>query len=326
MRIHRGDCLMATVTDELRYIKCPTCDTKVEEQNLARLGLTKEELAILKAHRNDETFGKFLQIVDLTMKRMNPEKLATESENKRLMTQLQKTIEGVDAALKGTAIGKIGELVTVKELKSAFPQDNFSDENANKGDTDIIATVIENGTEKGKIPISCKYVEKWNTIFVQQLQKNKKQEKVDYGILVTKSFPSDALNDRVHYLEKEKIVMVKPEFLSVAYGGYRREMIAWEASNQYIKSQQQNEKEFNKTLKVITKWLNDRTNPILKSIEACKKLSSEKKSNMKKLVKYVEKVENTMSELEEDTTEELELIDAAMKDLDKVLKTKEEME
>jgi len=33
-----------------------------------------------------------------------------------------------------------------------------------------------------------------------------------------------------------------------------------------------------------------------------------------------------MSELEEDTTEELELIDAAMKDLDKVLKTKEEME
>ena len=314
---------MATVTDELRYIKCPTCDTKVEEQNLARLGLTKEELAILKAHRNDETFGKFLQLVDLFMKRMDPEKLVTESEMKRAITQLQKTIEGVQAALTGTAIGKVGELVTVKELKSAFPQDNFSDENANKGDTDIIATIIENGNEQAKVAISCKYVEKWSASFIQQLKKNMKQEKTEYGLLVTKSFPSDALNDRVYYLEK--IMMVKPELLSVAYGGYRKCVMAWEVSNQYIKNQQQNEKEFNKTLKVLTNWLNDRTNPILRCIEACNKLSSEKKSNMKKLVKYVEKVENTMSDLEEDTTEELELIEQAMKNLDKVLKTKREM-
>ena len=100
--------------------------------------------------------------------------------------------------------------------------------------------------------------------------------------------------------------------------------MAWEVSNQYIKNQQQNEKEFNKTLKVLTNWLNDRTNPILRCIEACNKLSSEKKSTMDKLVKYVEKVENTMSDLEKDTTEELELIDQAMKNLDKVLKTKED--
>ena len=45
---------------------------------------------------------------------------------------------------------------------------------------------------------------------------------------------------------------------------------------------------------------------------------------MKKLVKYVEKVENTMSDLEEDTTDQLELIDQAMKNLAKVLKTKED--
>ena len=313
---------VTTATDEFRYIKCPICESKVEEQNLARLGLTKEELAILKVHRKDETFGKFLQLVDLFMKRMDPEKLATESEMKRAITQLQKTIEGVQAAVTGTAIGKVGELVTVKELKSAFPQDNFSDENANKGDTDIIATIIENGNEQAKVAISCKYVEKWSASFIQQLKKNMKQEKTEYGLLVTKSFPSEALNDRVYNLEK--IMMVKPEFLSVAYGGYRREVMALEVSNKNIKNQQQNEKELNKTLKVITKWLNDRTNPILKSIEVCKKLSSEKKSNMKKLVKYVEKVENTMSDLEEDTTDQLELIDAAMKDLDKVLKTKED--
>ena len=104
---------MATFTSELRYTKCPTCDTRVEEQTLARLGLTREELTILKNHRKDESFGKFLQLVDLTMKRMDPEKLATESEMKRIMTQLQKTIESVDAKVGGTSIGKLGELVTV---------------------------------------------------------------------------------------------------------------------------------------------------------------------------------------------------------------------
>ncbi len=314
---------MATISDEL-YIKCPMCDTQVQEQNLAKRGLTKEEFGILKAHRNDETLGKFLQLVDVTMKRMDPEKLATESEMKRVMTMLQKQIDGIDAKLSGISIGKIGELVTVKELKSAFPHDNFSDENANKGDSDIIATVIEGGTEKAKICISCKYVDKWSSTFIQQLQKNKKQEKTNYGILVTKSFPSDALNDRVHYLEKEKIMMVKPEFLSVAYGGYRREILAWEASKQYMKDQQQTEKEKNKTIKVITTWLNDRANPILKCIVEYKKISSEKDAQRKKLLKYVEKFDNTMSQLEEDGTDQVELIGDAMKDLDKVLK-KEEM-
>ena len=313
---------MATVIDEIKFVKCPTCDSKVKEHNLARLGLTKEELKILKTHRNDETFGKFLQLVDLAMKRMNPEKLATESENKLIIKQLQKTVEEVKTSLTGTAIGKIGELVTVKELKSAFPQDNFSDEIANRGETDIIATIIENGNEQAKIAISCKYDGKWSSTFIHQLKKNMKQEKTDYGLLVTKSFPSEALNDRVFNLEKEKIMMVKPEFLSVAYGGYRREVIAWDASTQYIKSQQENEKEFKKKTEILTKWLNDRTNPILKGIEICKKTSSEKDSQMKNLVKYVDRFESKMTDLEQENLDQLDLIADAMKDFGKVLKTK----
>jgi hypothetical protein len=311
---------MATIMDDIRLVKCPTCDSKVDEQRLARLGITNEELSILKSHRKDETFGKFLQIVDLTMKRMDPEKLATESEMKRTTIQLQKTVDGVLAALKGTAIGKIGETITVKELKSAFPQDNFSDENANKGDTDIVATVVEGGIEKTKIAISCKYVDKWSSSFILQLQKNMKQEKTDYGILVTKSFPSDSLNDRVHYLEKEKIMMIKPEFLSVAYGGYRREILAWDATQHYIKNHQQNEKEFSKSFKIITKWLNDRTNPVLKSIEVCKKLSSDKENRNKKFMKYVTTYENDMEKDDNSILDELDLISDAMSDLDEVLK------
>ena len=311
---------MATIMDDIRLVKCPTCDSKVDEQRLARLGITNEELSILKSHRKDETFGKFLQIVDLTMKRMDPEKLATESEMKKTTMQLQKTIDNIDTRLGGTAIGKVGETITIKELKSAFPQDGFSDKTAKTGDTDIVATVIEGGKEKVKICISCKYVDAWSSSFILQLQKNMKQEKTDYGILVTKSFPSDSLNDRVHYLEKEKIMIVKPAFLSIAYGGYRREILAWDATQHYIKNHQQNEKEFSKSLKIITKWLNDRTNPVLKSIEMCKKLSSNKEDRNKKFMKYVTTYENDMKKDDNSILDELDLIADAISDLDEVLK------
>ena len=311
---------MATIVNEIEFVKCPICTSNVEEQKLGMLGLTKEELTILKIHIKKETFGKILQLSDIMMKKITPEKLLKESEIKLVLEKLQKLYDNVDSKLGGTAIGKIGETITVKELKSAFPEDDFSDENANKGDTDIVATVVEGGIEKTKIAISCKYVDKWSSSFILQLQKNMKQEKTDYGILVTKSFPSDSLNDRVHYLEKEKIMMIKPEFLSVAYGGYRREILAWDATQHYIKNHQQNEKEFSKSLKIITKWLNDRTNPVLKSIEVCKKLSSDKENRNKKFMKYVTTYENDMKKDDNSILDELDLISDAMSDLDEVLK------
>jgi len=316
---------MATIIDENNFVKCPICTSKVEEQKLGMLGLTKEELKILKDHKKKETFGKLLQLCDAMIKNMNPEKLLKESENKAIILSLQKAIDNVDSKLGGTAIGKIGETVTIKEIKSAFPQDDFSDENADKGDSDIVATVIEGGKEKAKICISCKYVNKWSSTFIQQLQKNKKQEKTDYGILVSKSFPSDSLNERIHYLEKQKIMIIKPEFLSVAYGGFRREVMALEIANQTIKNRQQNEKDFHKTIKIITKWLNDRTNPVLKSIEACKKLSSNKADRNKKFLKYVTTYENDMKKDDDLILDELDLITDAMGDLHEVLKNEKDV-
>ena len=316
---------MAATIEENRLVKCPVCTSNVEEQKLGMLGLTKEELSILKVHIKKETFGKILQLSDILMKKITPDKLLKETETKLLFTKFGNLVENIDAKLGGTAIGKIGETITIKELKSAFPQDDFSDENANKGDTDIVATVVEGRIEKTKIAISCKYVDKWNSIFILQLQKNMKQEKTDYGLLVTKSFPSYALNDRVYYLEKEKIMMVKPEFLAVAYGGYRREVLAWDATQHYIKNRQQNEKEFSKSLKIITKWLNDRTNPILKCIETCKEISSQKEFKNRNLVKYIEKFENDLNKLEKETMIQVELIGTAMNDLDQVLKNEENL-
>ena len=316
---------MATIIDETRFVKCPICTSNVEEQKLGILGLTKEELTILKVHKKKETFGKLLQLCDAMMKNMNPEKLLKESDNKLMMQTMQKAIDSVNSKLGGTAIGKIGELVTTKELKSAFPKDDFSNENANNGDTDIVAIVIEGEKEKGKICISCKYDNKWGNAFIQQLQKNKKQEKTDYGILVSKSFPSDSLNEQVYHLEKQNIMIVKPQFLSVAYGGFRQAVMAKETANQTIKNQKQNEKEFNKKIKLITKWLNDRTNPVLKAIEVCKKFSSNKEDRNKKFIKYITTYENDMKKDDDGILDELDLISDAMSDLEEFLKNEEDI-
>ena len=41
---------MAATLEENRLAKCPVCTSNVEEQKLGMLGLTKEELSILKIH------------------------------------------------------------------------------------------------------------------------------------------------------------------------------------------------------------------------------------------------------------------------------------
>ena len=66
----------------------------------------------------------------------------------------------------GVGIGNVGEIITIKDLKSAAHMDNFSEYKSTRHGTDIIATVKQNGLECGKITISVKFVEKWDGYFI----------------------------------------------------------------------------------------------------------------------------------------------------------------
>jgi len=126
--------------------------------------------------------------------------------------------------ISGSSIGKVQESLTLLELKSSFPNDSFSDEFADKHGTDILATVRESGLELAMISISVKHQRKWNHEFISQFVKNVSQDQTRWGFIVTTVFPSEALNQNIWTAFDASgriILLVKPEFASVAYYAVR---------------------------------------------------------------------------------------------------------
>ncbi len=126
--------------------------------------------------------------------------------------------------LSGSAIGKVQENMTLLELKSSFPNDQFSDEHSDKHGTDIISTVWESGVNLGKITISVKHQNRWSSEFVTQLEENIVTDNTRWGFLVTTTFPADALNHNIWTARtgnNRLILLVKPQFSSIAYYAVR---------------------------------------------------------------------------------------------------------
>ncbi len=126
--------------------------------------------------------------------------------------------------ITGNRIGKIQEYFSLLELKSSFPNDYFSDEKSDKHGTDIIATVRESNEDISQITISIKHHKKWNSEFISQLEHNISQDGTSWGFLITTVFPSEALNKKIWTVcdsNGRLILLVKPEFASIAYYAIR---------------------------------------------------------------------------------------------------------
>jgi len=130
--------------------------------------------------------------------------------------------------LSGSAIGKVQENMTLLELKSSFPNDQFSGEESDKHGTDIISTVWESGINLGNITISVKHQNRWSSEFVAQLEENIRTDNTRWGFLVTSTFPADALNHNIWTARtgnNRLILLVKPQFVSIAYYAVRNIII-----------------------------------------------------------------------------------------------------
>ena len=311
---------MATVTTmDNRRTRCPVCSSLVDDVDLSRAGLTKEELKILNRHKNEETLGLMIQLVDITMKKMNPDKFLEESEMKRAVAELHRTVDEVKQKLEGTAIGKVGEVITIRELKSVVQQDKFSDEMALKGGADIIATVVEEGKEQGKIVVSVKYDTTWKNEAKRQLKKNMRQEATTFGMLVTKAFPTEALNDKIHVEETRAgglILLVKPDYAPIAYPSYRQVVIAWNLAQASFKNAEELVKKHSLLYKVIADWISSpKFADALRNIDEAIALSNETDTLAKNLQKNIDQKVKTIRTIQGELRSQLSVVDSVIQEL-----------
>jgi len=170
------------------------------------------------------------------------------------IAQLRGDLSQIRERLIGTGIGPVGEVLTIKELKAAFPTDYFADSQATRGGADIVAEVKDAGSSVGKIVVSVKYQGKWSGEFVAQLRKNLKQENAEFGILVSKTFPGDALSDKA-YLTPEGCAVVKPEYCTIAYLGMRQAAIHLQRARLLMREEEDRLRMQERVTMAIRDWL-----------------------------------------------------------------------
>jgi hypothetical protein len=281
--------------------KCPICGSLVKESDFKQTGLTKAEINILRKHAREATLPALIQLVDLGMKKLNPDKMSQELIIKDAVKELYQVVEEVRDRIAGPAVGKVGEYITIKDLKTVVPHDQFSDGKADRAGTDIVATIHENKLQVGKIAVSVKYDNSWKGDFISQLEKNMRHEGTSFGILVTKSFPKEALNDKVWIKENRTegmMLIVKPEYAPVCYYGFRQAVIAWHEAKKHIENtQEEKAEEQHKILKAIQAWVNGRDfKAVLNNIDSAIELTNEVDEVADKLLQYnQQKLERIMN-------------------------------
>ena len=203
--------------------------------------------------------------------RKNLEHIAKAEEARaKELSYLGKTLKEIKERLFGNSIGSVQETITLLDLKRACPYDNFSEEMSSKHGTDIIAFVRENGRMLGKISISVKRQRRWNSEFLDQIEKNIRDDNSSWGLLVTTVFPNEALNENIWTTldgTGRLILMVKPIFAPVAYYAIRQ-IIIYQSSLKELLESKFNNKEIEKICKNEVEKVNrNSTLPIFSATE-----------------------------------------------------------
>lgn len=226
----------------------------------------------------EEAFKEQKQIIeDYQKKLVDLQQQAKEITDRHFAETQQFTnaVRDIREKIVGPGIGSLEETSLAKELKSACPHDDFSNVKASKGGADIVAEVREGEQSIGKVVVSSKADDKWKNEFREQLRKNLEQERTRWGILVTKSFPSDALNDKA-YLDDEGMLLVKFDYAPVAYLGMRQAVIHWhEAQTRLIEAENRIKHE-KSILQAMREWVSgEKFSEFTDKIDDARKFSKE---------------------------------------------------
>ena len=149
---------------------------------------------------------------------------AIQNDTEKRLKGMEGFMEEIRNRLFGTDVGIAQEVVTISHLKAGCPYDSFSEEQATRHGTDILGFVRENGMEIGKISVSVKRTKSWSSEFLDQLDRNIKQDNSQWGLLVSTAFPREALNNTIwttYTKTRRMVLLVKPQLATIAYYAIR---------------------------------------------------------------------------------------------------------
>jgi hypothetical protein len=204
---------------------------------------------------------RFQEKGDATLDQFNTQikRLETITRDNQTIQNISSGVNEIMRKIGGTGIGSIGETITIQDLKRAAPMDSFDETRSSKHGTDIIAKINENGIACGTVTVSVKYTQTWSNEYVEQISNNILEDGSKFGILVSKTFPREALNDKAWIMktrEGNSIILVKPEYVPLAYFGLRQATLAWFQTRQLQKTKEQETEEMEKTYKALRYWIN----------------------------------------------------------------------
>jgi hypothetical protein len=276
--------------------RCPLCHSNVNVISFAKVGLSIEELTNLDEYVKSGRMKDVINIAGIAMRWLgDPEKTNVElqikgleqfirelvsrdlskeiseaistmvqsrNDNVRDHNELKQSINAISTKLIGTGIGNVSEKTVMKDLKCAMANtmDSFSDERASKQGTDIVGTVKERGRDCGKISISVKNTEKWGSSFMVQLKKNMRDDGSRLGIIATKVFPAEALSEQMYISQEveegKTVIVVKLEYISLAYFALRHVAIHLFETQQTLKMKEEETDDVLKAFKTLVAYIN----------------------------------------------------------------------
>lgn len=242
-----------------------------------------------------------------------------EEDRFREYAELNKTLKELQNKLYGTTIGTAGEVITILDLKRVCPIDEFSEVRSFKHGTDIVGEVIEHGQRCGRISISVKYQQKWDSDFIIQLTRNLEQDNSKWGLLVTRAFPREALDDRIWTTRDKEgnlILMVKPEYAPLAYYAARQIVIHWASIERIIAQEKNTVEERERMLNTVIEWLNgDRFSTTFHQIAASIDTSKQISDGLLALQTYLNDRARKLRQQSDEMRISLEQVTYALEDL-----------
>jgi hypothetical protein len=223
------------------------------------------------------------------IKKLQEQHNKVEEERKAEIEKMNIALQQIQQKIVGVGIGQVRELSVIKDLKSACPEDDFTDEKAKKHGADIVATVRVKGHAIGKIVVSVKEHDSWNSDFIDQIKKNLREEQTDWGILVSKVFPSSALNEKL-YVDGNGILVVKTEYAAAAYLSLRHAVIHKNQAETLVRNQQDRTNLQEQIIGVLRDWVQgSKLREILARIDEARNATIETEELMQKLQTYNER-------------------------------------